>query len=418
MSILELHIYGPAFGLPSVDARCLAAIALLRSCLDDDIIAWRLIPSSDPNLNPFDELPALKDGNLWIAGYRNIAKYIESKRSDLPINPDFQFDLDARESADCEAYLSFLESRGLPLLDLSLYVSSDNYTTCTRSALAEIFPWPRSWAIPQRLRDEAKRRSEHLGLSGLDVDATREKELKEENEGLSAQIPKALRKPKWSVTSLLGSSAEQTRFRLEAVTSACFEPLEELLGSKEYFLGEQVTVLDCFALAILAQMQIKEFPQPWLQEALDNRFAALSKWAVRNTSHVYEHQDLPWAPVADKTISETISSALEFVAGCVPVTFSPSATRTSDVGNTNARAGRNGERKRIDDVSKYERKHLFRVKAQRYRETVRGIIAATVSSAGLVGLLIYMGMLTLPTFRKSQPTRRDFGAAGAFLGLG
>lgn len=49
-------------------------------------------------------------------------------------------------------FSSFFESRGQPLLDLSLYVSSENYTTCTRSAYANILSWPGSWVTPPELR--------------------------------------------------------------------------------------------------------------------------------------------------------------------------------------------------------------------------------------------------------------------------
>lgn len=412
MSALELHVYGPAFGLPSIDVGCLAAIALLQNCLEPDTKAWRVIASNDASLNPFNELPALKDGNLWIAGFRNIAKYIDTTRSSIPLKPDFNFDLDDAQRADTEAYLSFLESRGLPLLDLSLYVSSDNFTTCTRGLLSEIFPWPQSWTNPQRFRDDARKRSEHLGLSGLDVDATREKELLKEGEGLSAHIPKSLRRPKQTVTSLLGSTAEQTRFRLEAVTADFFEPLERLLGEKEWFLGDQMTVLDCYALAILAQMRVTGLPQPWLQEALDNRYKSLSNWTIKNAAPVYEDDtSLPWEPTPEKTWLQIASATLDFFAEAIPITIVPVTMRTRDSEDTI-------EKEDQSSIHKFERKQLFRLKARRFQDTIRQVIAATVSSGGLVGVLIYMGMLTVPTLRRSQPMRRNFGEAGAFLGLG
>ena len=46
----ELHIWGPAFGLPSIDAECLATIAYLRHCLDDG--KWVLVATSDPSISP------------------------------------------------------------------------------------------------------------------------------------------------------------------------------------------------------------------------------------------------------------------------------------------------------------------------------------------------------------------------------
>ena len=47
---LELHIWGPAFGLPSIDAECLATIAYLRHCLEDG--KWVLVATSDPGISP------------------------------------------------------------------------------------------------------------------------------------------------------------------------------------------------------------------------------------------------------------------------------------------------------------------------------------------------------------------------------
>lgn len=46
----ELHTWGPAFSLPSLDPDCLAAIAYLRLTLPPDI--WVLIPASDTSISP------------------------------------------------------------------------------------------------------------------------------------------------------------------------------------------------------------------------------------------------------------------------------------------------------------------------------------------------------------------------------
>ena len=51
--VLELHTWGPAFGLPSVDAQCLAAIAYFALALPDSgSQEWVLIPDSDPTIVP------------------------------------------------------------------------------------------------------------------------------------------------------------------------------------------------------------------------------------------------------------------------------------------------------------------------------------------------------------------------------
>lgn len=55
--VLELHVWGPAFSLPSIDAQCLATIAYLSLALPKD--AWVLVASSDPSLSPTSESSGL-----------------------------------------------------------------------------------------------------------------------------------------------------------------------------------------------------------------------------------------------------------------------------------------------------------------------------------------------------------------------
>ena len=54
MAQFQLHVWGGAFGLESIDFECLAAIkyctqAFHRSGLDDQ---WEVVPSSDPSVCP------------------------------------------------------------------------------------------------------------------------------------------------------------------------------------------------------------------------------------------------------------------------------------------------------------------------------------------------------------------------------
>lgn len=48
--VLELHVWGPAFSLPSIDAQCLATIAYLSQTVPKE--AWVLVASSDPTVSP------------------------------------------------------------------------------------------------------------------------------------------------------------------------------------------------------------------------------------------------------------------------------------------------------------------------------------------------------------------------------
>jgi hypothetical protein len=48
--VLELHVWGPAFSLPSIDSQCIAAIAYMTQAVPRG--EWTLIASSDPSLSP------------------------------------------------------------------------------------------------------------------------------------------------------------------------------------------------------------------------------------------------------------------------------------------------------------------------------------------------------------------------------
>ena len=48
--MLELHVWGPAFSLPSIDAQCLATIVYFTLAVPKD--AWVLVASSDPSVSP------------------------------------------------------------------------------------------------------------------------------------------------------------------------------------------------------------------------------------------------------------------------------------------------------------------------------------------------------------------------------
>lgn len=57
--VLELHIWGPAFGLPSIDPECLAVVVyLVQGFKPSD---WVLIPTSDPSTNPTGKHLALSE---------------------------------------------------------------------------------------------------------------------------------------------------------------------------------------------------------------------------------------------------------------------------------------------------------------------------------------------------------------------
>lgn len=174
--------------------------------------------------------------------------------------------------ANCR-FSSFIESHGKPLLDLSLFVSSQNYTTTTRPIYNTIQPFPLPYLTPPALREAAKEGTEHLGLSSLDVDS-------QGNENTTPEksiIPESLQIPRPSITGLLSANPENAaQIRLDALATDFFEPLEKLKGNKRFFVSdEQFSSLDCLALGHLSLMLIPDLPQPWLKKIMQKKFPSL-----------------------------------------------------------------------------------------------------------------------------------------------
>lgn len=415
-----MHVWGPGFGSPSIDPTCLGVIAYLKECLPRD--SWVLVPSSDPSLNPLNELPALRVDDVWVAGFENIIAHLR--------NVDGTWDLDRHlspsELADCTAYTSFIQSRGRPLLDLYLYVSSENYTACTRPALAKLVYWPNSWFIPHRLRERARKTSEHLGLSGLDVDTAQEEPS---NDSIGTQIPKSLRKPQQTVNALLGHDRKRSKFRLNAVTDDFLAPLEEALGDKQWLITNYPSSVDCLCLGYLDLMRLQpKAPQSWLDDALEDRFMKLGEWAGRRREEIFgvghlngsirsHHSklieggiDIP-ADVPSKMpqrpgIAHSLNEMLIGITEKIPV-LRAYITPTEISDGRRIKSSRNSSRKQATVV---------RARAQQL--WFSQLLATSVTVLTLSVVLAHNGVIQIPLFGSQRsPARRTFGQAGSILGI-
>ncbi|KAL8827173.1 MAG: hypothetical protein Q9170_007115 [Blastenia crenularia] len=274
--MLQLHVWGPAFGLPSIDPQCLATIAYLSQAIPQG--EWELVASSNPTLTPTRDLPAVRHGSVWIGGFRNIIHYLQHncegqwQSLDRNCNP--------QDQADISAYTSFLETRAQPLIDLSLYVSSENYHTTTRPAYSNILQWPQTWLLPPKRRAAAKARTEYLGFSALDLDAATENNTAKPNFAAGTEIPRILQSNmQRNVSSLMKQPQHAARFRLDTLAEAFLEPMETLLGGKRYLLeGDGMTSLDCLALGYFALALVPEVPQSWLQQAMKSHYPDLCRY--------------------------------------------------------------------------------------------------------------------------------------------
>ncbi|GAD92478.1 mitochondrial import receptor subunit (Tom37), putative [Paecilomyces variotii No. 5] len=421
--VLELHVWGPAFSLPSIEARSLATIAYFVLAVPKD--EWVLVPSSDPSVSPTNELPALRNGNTWVSRFRNIVDYLRQYSGG-------EWDLDGwstgLERADNIAFASFIESRGQSLLDLSLYVSSQNYYGSTSPAYGTILTWPNMWILPPKLRDGAKTRTEHLGLSSLDLDAIEEQRNRDQSSAIvAAKIPKSLiKRPRDTVSSLLGRTPQQNQFKLEALTAEFFEPFEELLGNKSYLLSdEHPSSLDCLAIGYLSLALVPELPYPWLRESLRTKAPRLAEFTERmrrrcfgivDVSSVFEPNgtvsSLPWKIPERVTMAKIGSTLVNTLADSTPIVKDLRATdRLRDA----ARAPNSGltpeESKAISEVSQAQKRDMF-------------VSIATVAAGvtAFVGYLFHVGLIQVSLGGGNEEeedegveTNFDMGALGDAL---
>ncbi|KAJ5591015.1 hypothetical protein N7450_004987 [Penicillium hetheringtonii] len=308
--VLQLHVWGPAFALPSIDAQCLATIAYCSLALPKG--SWELVASSDPSVSPTGELPALQNGAVWVSRFRSIVDYLRQYSNGAW---DLDNQLDETSRADNIAFSSFIESRGQSLVDLYLYVTSQNYYGNTSPAYGKLLQWPNQWILPPKLHGAAKGRTEHLGLSSLDLQAMEDQRQRDHNAAVAAgKIPKNLiQRPRDTVSSFLGRTAQSNHFRIEALTGEFFEPLEAMLGKKAYLLTvddeETPSSIDCVALGYLSLALVPDMSFPWLQDAMRAKAPLLSAYTERmrqrcfgdapvDITHAFSPESAPDSPIS------------------------------------------------------------------------------------------------------------------------
>ncbi|KAF4592382.1 Mitochondrial outer membrane translocase complex, Tom37/Metaxin [Ophiocordyceps camponoti-floridani] len=298
---MELHVWGPAFGLASVDAECLAAIAYLGCAVGRG--GWRLVACSDPSCSPHHHLPSLHHGGVWVSGYGQIVDHLASHFVHLDRH------LDASQRAHVAAYSAFLSAQVAPLVRLSLYVSAANWSATTRPAYSAILPFPLTWTVPPLIRAEAVSHVRQLGLAELDAD------LDPSSSTLNAGrdvLPEALRRrlPATSTKSVRDEMTPEqaAAIRLTAVIEASLSVLDAQLKGRPALRfvhdASSVSSLDCLAYGYLALMLKPDVPRAFLRDWILSHAPLLSSFVDAMTP-----TDLPWLAPEPPTL---FASSLRF----------------------------------------------------------------------------------------------------------
>lgn len=305
------------------------------------------------------------------------------------------------------------------MLDLSLYVSIENYNSSTRPEYAKILQWPQQWFIPAQLRTAAKTRTEHLDIFSLDLDSISKEPPRNRAFGHDL-IPKSLRSSRQTLSSLLQQTQQTSRFRLEALAEAMFNPLEQLLGKKRYMISnKEPSKLDYLAFAYLALALIPIVPQPWLTETMKAKHPTLCNYVENLTQEffhgpaniddafpdyelrsrhpeLFRRYSLPWSMSPQNGIMSATSALISHAFYSLSLLDDPKIIKTKDIPSGDK------QRQLSSTVSSGK------------------LPAIAALASGLVAVcsyLLYSGVANFP-FSGKEPKPRtlaDLGEAGAML---
>lgn len=344
----------------------------------------------------------------------------------------------ANSVCDSDSFASFIESRGQALVDLSLYVSSQNYYGNTSPAYGCLLQWPNQWILPPKLHGAAKARTEYLGLSSLDLQAMQEQKQREHSAAVAAgQIPKNfILRPRETVSSLLGQTSHQNQFRLEALTAEFFEPLEAMLGKKAYLLtadeDDLPSSLDCIALGYLALALVPELTFPWLRDSMQAKAPLLSAYTERlrrrcfgdapvEVAHAFSPQtapssSLPWRAPERISVAAVGSTLVNTLADSTPI------LRGFRMNSRLKQAAQTQD----SELSAVEQQTISVYTDALKKDTLVSIATVVGGLAALVGYMVHIGAISFGTqtaeAEEEEDVPADFatafdpGSANDFLG--
>ncbi|KAF3918862.1 Metaxin-1 [Dactylellina cionopaga] len=264
MELIELHVWNRAFGLPSLDPECLAAIAFLSAAIPQHL--WVLVESNNIAISPNGALPALKSGSEWIGGFDSIVSYLNLKTSR---RSDIDGSLSEIQNAQVIAYRSFIRKTCLPIISLSLYITSKNWTTVTRPLYSTFVQFPIQYEIPHTHHARAVSLTSHLTslIRDIAVEETRPAQpVSTTFAGITTtNADNKTQAEKEKIT---------TRVKLRNFLADFLDPIREKMGGGDTFFGagSLPTTIDCLLVGYLSLLVYPILPSPWAKEILEQEF--------------------------------------------------------------------------------------------------------------------------------------------------
>ncbi|KLO08952.1 hypothetical protein SCHPADRAFT_908202 [Schizopora paradoxa] len=267
---LVLHVWPGRWDLPSINPECLAAILYAQIVLPGGFVVEEC---TNPDLSPNGHLPYISSGLTAISTYGSISKHLSKLGGSR--NPSNH--LDALQSAQETAWLAFAQTHLGDLVACSLYTLKDNYWEYVRPTLADMFPVPQKYYIPDRMRNLHKSRLESIGLWNVAA---------EEREAEKNPNPNARSRLNETASSAFGKEKVLERARTH------LDILANLLHDKPYFFGNEPSSLDAVVAAHILLLTIPPLPNDLLRAFITSNFPTLCSHAKRLRSLIQNEDSL------------------------------------------------------------------------------------------------------------------------------
>lgn len=229
-------------------------------------------------------LPTLHnpETGTWTASLASITRHLLSNPPPTFRSPDRH--LTPTQLAKSTAYTTHLPASAGPLLSLSLYASTTNWTSSVRPAYSSTLPFPLPWTEVLPLRRAWLSLADTTGVDLLDAeDAERPAPPPPQSDDVPVpNLPRGRTGPKDVLTP-----EQKARIRLQGMVDGTMAVLRDLKAGKTWFLAEDgrgPTTLDCVAFGYLALMVAPDLPRPWLRDMLVEGYPDLQAFVTDMTA--------------------------------------------------------------------------------------------------------------------------------------
>lgn len=240
----------------------------------------------------------------------------------------------------------------------------------------------------------------------------------------AGHIPRTfIQRPRDTVSGLLGKTAQQNQFRLDALTEELFEPLEEMLGGgggdgAEFLLSSvsksksKPRSLDCLAVGYLALMLAPDLAYPWLRDAMQTKGQQVTIYTERLrqkwfgavpldpslvTSPSSSSSLIPWQPAQRANIYQVSSTLLSTLLDAVPI--------IRDVRTNN----RLREAAADSDLSDIEQRALAQYATGRKKDVFLSVAMVLGGGVALAAYMVRVGLIrfSVDSHRDPDQSRDD-----------